>query len=105
MESMLDAEQLKKLTPEQQKTVIASVQQQAQIQNLQALISKISETCTTSCIKSPGETLSKTEQQCITRCTDRYFEAWQYISRVFQGRIMQTGSQSFEHMNDGSSFS
>uniref|UniRef100_A0AC35THH8 Mitochondrial import inner membrane translocase subunit n=1 Tax=Rhabditophanes sp. KR3021 TaxID=114890 RepID=A0AC35THH8_9BILA len=70
------------------KIIIAGVQQQSQLQNAQTLITEISEKCTTSCITYPGDTLSKTEQQCLARCSDRYMESWNLVSKILQNRLM-----------------
>ncbi|CEF64624.1 Mitochondrial import inner membrane translocase subunit Tim13 [Strongyloides ratti] len=105
MESMLDLEELKKLSPDQQKQVLASVQQQAVLQQASTLITDLSEKCTTACIKSPGESLVKSEQQCLTRCMDRYMESWNYVSQVLQSRIMPKNSSSYGDLSGGSTFS
>uniref|UniRef100_A0A0K0E7L3 Mitochondrial import inner membrane translocase subunit n=1 Tax=Strongyloides stercoralis TaxID=6248 RepID=A0A0K0E7L3_STRER len=105
MESMLDVEQLKKLTPEQQRQVIAGVQEQAVLQQASTLVSDLSEKCTIACIKAPGESLVKTEQQCLTRCMDRYMESWNYVAKVLQSRILPNNASSLGGMGDGPTFS
>uniref|UniRef100_A0A0N4ZX30 Transcriptional regulator n=1 Tax=Parastrongyloides trichosuri TaxID=131310 RepID=A0A0N4ZX30_PARTI len=77
MESMLDIEQLKKLTPEQQRQVIAGVQQQAQLQNAQTLI-----------------TVSFLLQI-----------SWNLVSKILQGRIMSQPASSSGDFSSGPSFS
>ncbi|VDN06004.1 unnamed protein product [Thelazia callipaeda] len=75
MEQLLDLESLKKLTPEQQKSLISGVKQQAAILNAQNMISicepllfkDLSERCLTKCITSPGTSLSNNEKHCLQR--------------------------------------
>ncbi|KAK6106645.1 Uncharacterized protein BM_BM13897 [Brugia malayi] len=89
MEQILDVESLKKLTPEQQKTLISGVKQQAAILNAQNMITDLSERCLTKCITSPGSALSNTERQCLQRCMDRFMETYNLVSQTLQKRVQE----------------
>ncbi|EJW87113.1 hypothetical protein WUBG_01976 [Wuchereria bancrofti] len=89
MEQILDVESLKKLTPEQQKTLISGVKQQAAILNAQNMVTDLSERCLTKCITSPGSTLSNTERQCLQRCMDRFMETYNLVSQTLQKRVQE----------------
>ncbi|VDK79125.1 unnamed protein product [Onchocerca ochengi] len=89
MEHVLDLESLKKLTPEQQKTLISGVKQQAAILNAQNMITDLSERCLTKCITNPGSSLSNTEKQCLQRCMDRFMDTYNMVSQTLQKRVQE----------------
>ena len=55
--------------------------------NAQQLITKATEKCYTKCIPAPGSTLSAKEQTCLTRCMERYFEAFNIVSSTYVRRV------------------
>jgi len=59
-----------------------------QVQQLmqgQQVVVKILGKCFTRCVDSPGESLSKKQQDCIWSCTKSIYETEQYISRRLEG--------------------
>ncbi|CAJ0944462.1 unnamed protein product, partial [Mesorhabditis belari] len=104
MEQLMDIEQLKKLSPEQQEQVILGVKQQAAIANAQNLITELSEKCTQKCITAPGSSLSGGDKQCLQRCMDRFMDTWNLVSTTLQKRL-QEEMQRGGGMLGGSSFS
>ena len=55
--------------------------------NAQQLITKATEKCYTKCIPAPGASLSGKEQTCLTRCMERYFEAFNIVSSTYVRRV------------------
>ncbi|TKR94043.1 hypothetical protein L596_008388 [Steinernema carpocapsae] len=87
MESLLDMENLKNLSPDQQAKVLEGVRQQTAIANAQTLITDLSEKCTAKCITSPGTSLTSSDQQCLSRCMDRFVDTFEHVTKVLQGRL------------------
>uniref|UniRef100_A0AC34FQH6 Mitochondrial import inner membrane translocase subunit n=2 Tax=Panagrolaimus TaxID=55784 RepID=A0AC34FQH6_9BILA len=105
MEQLMDVEQLKKLTPEQQNQLIAGVKQQAAILNAQNLITELSEKCSNKCITNPGSSLSGGEKQCLTRCMDRFFDSWNVVSQTLQTRLQNEVGSAMASGSEYGSFS
>ncbi|KAK0425766.1 hypothetical protein QR680_009372 [Steinernema hermaphroditum] len=89
MESLMNLDTLKNLSPEQQAQVIEGLQKQAAIANAQSLITDLSDKCTTKCITSPGSSLTGSDQQCLQRCMDRFMDTWNLVSNTLQQRLQQ----------------
>uniref|UniRef100_A0A7E4VBT4 Mitochondrial import inner membrane translocase subunit n=1 Tax=Panagrellus redivivus TaxID=6233 RepID=A0A7E4VBT4_PANRE len=87
MDGLMDLEQLKNLSPQQQEQVLAGVKQQAAIANAQNLVTDLSEKCTNKCITNPGSSLSSSEKQCLSRCLDRFMDSWNIVSQTLQKRL------------------
>ncbi|KAF9466451.1 Tim10/DDP family zinc finger-domain-containing protein [Collybia nuda] len=45
------------------------------------------ESCFSKCVTKPGSSLSGSEQTCLSRCLDRYMEAFNIVSRTYITRI------------------
>ncbi|KDR76405.1 hypothetical protein GALMADRAFT_247880 [Galerina marginata CBS 339.88] len=74
-----------------------SVRQELALANAQELMNKASERCFTKCVTKPGDSLSSSEQTCLSRCLDRYMEAFDIVSRTYTARVTrerQEGLQS-----------
>ena len=56
--------------------------------NAQQLITKATEKCYAKCIPSPSAGgLSGKEETCLTRCMERYFEAFNVVSSTYVRRV------------------
>ncbi|ORX44755.1 hypothetical protein DM01DRAFT_1368795 [Hesseltinella vesiculosa] len=73
--------------------VMEQVRGELAMANAQELINKINEKCYLKCVPKPGARLESGEQQCLSKCMDRYMEAWNVVSRSYVNRI-QRESQS-----------
>ncbi|RKP14092.1 Tim10/DDP family zinc finger protein, partial [Piptocephalis cylindrospora] len=63
--------------------VMAAVRQEIQMANAQELMNKMNERCFDRCVTKPGTKLENGEQVCISRCMDRYMEAWNIVARAY----------------------
>ncbi|EGD75533.1 hypothetical protein PTSG_06603 [Salpingoeca rosetta] len=59
------------------------LQQQIAVSQTQVLMQRMSETCFAKCVTKPSSTLSSSDKNCITRCADRYFEAFAQVQRSY----------------------
>ncbi|RUS22272.1 hypothetical protein BC937DRAFT_89847 [Endogone sp. FLAS-F59071] len=41
------------------------------------------------CVPKPGYRLESGEQTCLSKCMDRYMEAWNIVSRTYVSRLQQ----------------
>ncbi|PWY97554.1 hypothetical protein BCV70DRAFT_202731 [Testicularia cyperi] len=55
--------------------------------NAQQLITKATEKCYLKCVTAPSTSLSSKEQTCLTRCMERYFEAFNIVSSTYVRRV------------------
>ncbi len=58
--------------------LMAQVRAEVQEAHMQALVQTLSEKCFAKCVR-PSTSLTAGEQACISKCTDRYFEAMTVI--------------------------
>ncbi|CDS13258.1 Putative Mitochondrial protein-transportingATPase [Lichtheimia ramosa] len=69
--------------------VMDKVRSELALANAQELINKINEKCYEKCVPKPGSSLSSGEQACLSKCMDRYMEAWNVVSRAYVSRIQR----------------
>ncbi|KAI8061080.1 Tim10/DDP family zinc finger-domain-containing protein [Gongronella butleri] len=69
--------------------VMDQVRGELAMANAQELINKINEKCYLKCVPKPGARLESGEQQCLSKCMDRYMEAWNVVSRSYVNRIQR----------------
>lgn len=50
---------------------------------------KINEKCYLKCVPKPGPRLESGEQACLSKCMDRYMEAWNVVSRAYINRLQR----------------
>ncbi|KAI5477693.1 mitochondrial import inner membrane translocase subunit tim13 [Pseudohyphozyma bogoriensis] len=55
--------------------------------NAQELINKMNEKCFEKCITKPGPSLSSSDEACITKCTERFLEAFNIVSKSYVTRV------------------
>jgi import inner membrane translocase subunit TIM13 len=41
------------------------------------------------CVPKPGARLESGEQACLSKCMDRYMEAWNVVSRAYVARLQR----------------
>ncbi|TFK40072.1 Tim10/DDP family zinc finger-domain-containing protein [Crucibulum laeve] len=68
-------------------SMMNSVRQEIALANAQELMNKTNEKCFAKCITKPSASLSNSEQICLSRCLDRYLEAFNIVSRAYVTRI------------------
>ncbi|KAG5646098.1 hypothetical protein DXG03_004337 [Asterophora parasitica] len=68
-------------------TVMNNIRQELAIANAQELMNKAGERCFTKCVTKPGSDLSSAEQTCLSRCLDRYMEAFNIVSKTYYQRL------------------
>ncbi|RDB30963.1 Mitochondrial import inner membrane translocase subunit Tim13-B [Hypsizygus marmoreus] len=66
--------------------IMNSVRQEIALINAQELMNKSTDRCFSKCVTKPGSSLSNSEQTCIGNCMDRYFEAFNIVSRTYTSR-------------------
>ncbi|KAF8274811.1 Tim10/DDP family zinc finger-domain-containing protein [Lactarius quietus] len=67
--------------------VMASVRNELALANAQELINKTNDKCFAKCVTKPSTSLSGSEETCLSRCFDRYMEAFNIISRTYAMRL------------------
>ncbi|KAF5382062.1 hypothetical protein D9615_004224 [Tricholomella constricta] len=76
--------------------VMNNVRQELAVANAQELMNKASERCFAKCVTKPGGSLSSSEQTCLSRCLDRYMEAFNIVSKTYIQRLVQERGRSTE---------
>lgn len=71
-----------------------SIRNEVALANAQELMNKASEKCYAKCVTKPGTYLSSSEETCLSRCLDRYLEAFNIISRSYTARIASRRDES-----------
>lgn len=51
------------------------------------LVNALSENCFKQCIQVPGDSLSATEDKCVTDCSAKFMRAWNLVSKEYIARI------------------
>ncbi|CEP16810.1 hypothetical protein [Parasitella parasitica] len=74
--------------------VMDQVRSELALANAQELINpydmqKINEKCYLKCVPKPGARLESGEQACLSKCMDRYMEAWNVVSRAYVARLQR----------------
>ncbi|KAF8207559.1 Tim10/DDP family zinc finger-domain-containing protein [Mycena galopus ATCC 62051] len=77
--------------------VMNAVRNEIALTNAQQLMNSANERCYKACITKPGTSLSSGEQTCLSRCLDRYMEAFNIVRRTYMTRL------SKERMEDQAS--
>ncbi|KAH8094577.1 Tim10/DDP family zinc finger-domain-containing protein [Cristinia sonorae] len=68
---------------------MSSVRNEMALANAQQLINKCNEKCFQKCVTKPGTSLSGSEETCLSRCIDRYLEAFNVVSRAYTDRLKE----------------
>ncbi|KAG2486685.1 hypothetical protein HYH03_014615 [Edaphochlamys debaryana] len=63
-------------------TIMEQVKTQLQMQMVQEFYQTVRDKCFKACLSQPGSSLSSKDQQCLSRCMDRYQEATNVVARV-----------------------
>ncbi|KAH9941357.1 Tim10/DDP family zinc finger-domain-containing protein [Amylocystis lapponica] len=67
--------------------VMNSVRNEIALTNAQELMNKANEKCFYKCITKPSTSLSGSEETCLSRCLDRYMQAFNIVSRTYVSRL------------------
>jgi import inner membrane translocase subunit TIM13 len=81
--------------------IMEQVRAELAVANAQELLNKMNDKCFTKCVTKPGSRLDGGEQSCISKCMDRYMDAWNIVSKAYHGRIRDqvgAGGQGGEGM-------
>ncbi|KAH7873312.1 Tim10/DDP family zinc finger-domain-containing protein [Lentinula edodes] len=62
--------------------------------NAQQLMNNMNERCFKACVTKPGDSLSSSEQTCLTRCLDRFMDTFNIVSKTYISRIAKERSES-----------
>ncbi|KAH8117734.1 Tim10/DDP family zinc finger-domain-containing protein [Phellopilus nigrolimitatus] len=66
---------------------MAQIRNELALHGAQELVNKINEKCFYKCITKPSTALSGSEETCLSRCMDRYMEAFNIVSRTYAARL------------------
>ncbi|KZP27307.1 hypothetical protein FIBSPDRAFT_1040189 [Athelia psychrophila] len=72
---------------ERKQQIMQSVRSEIALSNAQELITTTNDKCFAKCILKPSTSLSSSEETCLTRCLDRYMEAFNIVSRTYVSRL------------------
>ncbi|KAF7375053.1 Tim10/DDP family zinc finger domain-containing protein [Mycena sanguinolenta] len=67
--------------------VMNAVRNEIALTNAQQLMNSANERCYKACVTKPGTSLSSGEQTCLSRCLDRYMEAFNIVRRTYMTRL------------------
>lgn len=66
---------------------MSSVRNELALANAQELINKTNDKCFAKCVTKPSTSLSGSEETCLSRCFDRYMDAFNIVSRAYTARL------------------
>ncbi|KAL9001437.1 MAG: hypothetical protein Q9169_000012 [Polycauliona sp. 2 TL-2023] len=73
--------------------IMNQIRQEAALNNVRALITKVNGHCFEKCIPSPGTSLSKKEEGCLSTCMEKYMETWSTVGKVYVAQIQKGAGQ------------
>jgi len=86
---VMDEETLNKMSPAEKQQVMAQVQQQVALAQMQELLTKVTDKCFKKCVSSPGTSLGSGEQGCLAKCMDRYMDSFNLVSKSYTQRLQR----------------
>ncbi|KAN0060210.1 protein translocase subunit [Thecaphora frezii] len=72
---------------EKKEAIKQQVTSELAMANAQQLITKATEKCYIKCVPAPSSSLSSKEETCLSRCMERYFEAFNLVSSTYVRRV------------------
>ncbi|KAG8908333.1 protein translocase subunit [Tulasnella sp. 403] len=63
------------------------IRREIAVANAQELVSKIHTNCFEKCVTKPSGSLSSSEETCLSRCMERYMEAFNIVSKTYVDRL------------------
>ncbi|MCJ1389362.1 protein translocase subunit [Xylographa bjoerkii] len=69
--------------------VMEQIKQEAAIDQARKLIDKMNELCFEKCIPSPGTSLSRKEEGCISMCMEKYIDTRNVVSRAWNQGVQR----------------
>ncbi|KAI3655930.1 hypothetical protein MP638_002635 [Amoeboaphelidium occidentale] len=72
--------------------IMQQVQAEMAMANAQELLSKMNEKCFAKCVTRPSSRLDGSEQTCLTKCMERYMDAWNIVSKAYHNRMQRDQS-------------
>jgi len=73
---------------------MTQVRQEMALANAQELMNTANEKCFLKCVTKVGPALSSSEQTCLSRCLERYLEAFNIVSQSYTTRITKERAAS-----------
>lgn len=70
--------------------IMDQIRQEAAVNNARALITKLNAHCFEKCIPSPGTSLSKREEGCLSACMEKYMATWNVVSRTYIAQVQKS---------------
>nr|GAT60904.1 predicted protein [Mycena chlorophos] len=67
--------------------IMDNVRNELALANAQQLMNSANERCFKACVLKPSTSLSNSEQTCLSRCLDRYMEAFTIVQNTYMARI------------------
>mmetsp|Transcript_64181 Transcript_64181/g.171819 ORF Transcript_64181/g.171819 Transcript_64181/m.171819 type:complete len:89 (-) Transcript_64181:35-301(-) len=74
------------LDKKSQKEVQSFIEQQQQMQQIQAIVGKITELCWDKCVSKPGKDLTDTERTCLANCSERFLDTSMFVVNRIQAK-------------------
>jgi len=71
----------------QKLALMEAIKSRLALANAQELVTNMNQKCYEKCITKPSTSLSSSEQTCLTRCMDRYLEAFNVVSQTYVARV------------------
>ncbi|THH04225.1 hypothetical protein EW145_g5679 [Phellinidium pouzarii] len=67
--------------------LMTQIHSELALNGAQELINKINDKCFYKCVTKPSTALSGSEETCLSRCMERYMEAFNIVSRTYAARL------------------
>mmetsp|Transcript_52264 Transcript_52264/g.124486 ORF Transcript_52264/g.124486 Transcript_52264/m.124486 type:complete len:86 (+) Transcript_52264:38-295(+) len=82
----MQAAQAKQLDAKSAKEVQTFIEHQHQIQQIQAVVGKITDLCWEKCVSKPGASLTDSEKNCIANCSERFLDTSMFVVNRMQSK-------------------
>ncbi|KAI4171185.1 MAG: hypothetical protein LQ346_008762 [Caloplaca aetnensis] len=73
--------------------ILDQIRQATAANNARAFITKLNESCFERCVPSPGTSLSKKEEGCLSACMEKYMATWNTVSKTYMNQAQKTAGQ------------
>lgn len=79
---------------------MAAVRNELAKANAQSLMNNANERCFKACVTKPGLSLSSSEQTCLSRCLDRFMDAYNITRQAYLSRLAKERAEDQGKMLD-----
>ncbi|PVF95296.1 hypothetical protein CPB86DRAFT_711503 [Serendipita vermifera] len=74
---------------QRKEAVMAQVRAEVQAANAKELLESLTDKCYMKCVTKPSTSLSSSEETCVSRCMELYFQAFNIVAKTYATRLQK----------------